>query len=219
MNTPRSPRKRHGITFSSGREASDEFRLTGDINVLKTAIAQQPDADAPATRDRVNFARYEIAMLERDYVNAARHLAAVPPELLGGRADSMSPHSKCFHEALLTVAANTEGKQPALELARTTTEARAWAPEPDREEKPGEDLALLYAFLGRKEDAIRQAHQAIEHALGTPGTIEKNQAFASLAMVYAHTGEPEKAIDLIEHLLSVPPTCGAAPSTTSPWPI
>ena len=116
----------------------------------------------------------------------------------------MSPHSKCLHEALLTVAANTEGKQPALELARTTTEARAWAPEPDREEKPGEDLALLYAFLGRKEDAIRQAHQAIEHSLGKPGTIEKNQAFASLAMVYAQTGEPEKAIDLIEHLLSVP---------------
>ncbi len=32
----------------------------------------------------------------------------------------------------------------------------------------------------------------------------KNDALAALAMVYAQTGEPEKAIVLIEHLLTVP---------------
>ncbi len=36
------------------------------------------------------------------------------------------------------------------------------------------------------------------------GTTEKNDASAALAMVYAQTSEPDKAISLIEHLLTAP---------------
>ncbi len=190
---------------SRWRRAHDEFQLSGDINALKKAIAEQPDAEEPATRDLLNVARYETAILERDFAEAARLLAAIPSTLLGETQDPPSPHWKAFHEALLAVAANTEGKQEALERARIAAEARAWAvPEPLGSDKPHEDLALLYAFLGRKEDAIRQAHHAVDHAPGPAGTIEKNGASAALAMVYAQTGEPDQAIDLIEHLLTVP---------------
>ncbi len=185
--------------------AHDQFQLSGDINALKKAIAEQPDAEEPATRDLLNFQRYETATLERDYTEAARLLAAVPSALMGETPDAPSPHWKAFHEALLAVAANTEGKQETLERARIAAETRAWAvPEPPGSDKPQEDLALLYAFLGRKEDAIRQAQHAIDLALAPAGTIEKNGASAALAMVYARTGERDKAIDLIEHLLTVP---------------
>ena len=36
------------------------------------------------------------------------------------------------------------------------------------------------------------------------GWLEKNDASAGLAMIYALTGEAEKAITMIEHLLTVP---------------
>ena len=183
------------------RRANDEFQLSGDINALKKAIAEVPDADAPANRDSLNVARYETAMLERDYAEAARLLAAIPSELLGEADEPASPHLKAFHEALLAVATNAEAKEQALQLAHGVVAKRLGALGVDR---PDEDLALLDAFLGRKDDAIRQAHQAIDHAIGPAGTIEKNRSRAALAMVYAQTGEPEKAIDLIEHLLTVP---------------
>jgi tetratricopeptide (TPR) repeat protein len=187
---------------SRWRRANDEFQLTGDINALKKAIAEEPDPDAPANRGFINLARYETAILERDYAEAARLLAAIPSELLGETDEPGSPHLKVFHEALLAVATSAGAEQQALQLAHGAVEKRLGILGVDR---PHEDLALLDAFLGRKDDAIRQAHQAIDRAIiGTEGTIEENRARAALAMVYAQTGEPEKAIDLIEHLLTTP---------------
>ena len=55
------------------------------------------------------------------------------------------------------------------------------------------NLALLYAFPGRKEDAIREARYAFDIETGS---VEKNAATAVLALVYARTGEPEEAITL-----------------------
>ena len=181
--------------------AYDEFQLSGDINALKKTTAEQPDADTAANRDSLNAARYETAMLERDYPEAARLLATIPSELLGEVQEPASPHLKAFHEALLAVATNAKAKKEALELARSAVEKRLAF---DGSDRPDEDLALLDAFLGRKDEAIRQAYHAIDRAIGPAGTIEKNRASAALAMVYAQVGEPEKALDLIEHLLTVP---------------
>ncbi|CAN5751016.1 hypothetical protein BH20VER1_BH20VER1_07320 [soil metagenome] len=181
--------------------ANDEFRLTGDIGALKKALADEADAGPPIDCNWLDLARFETAMLERDYAGAARFLSAVPPETFREPTLPMAAHSKAFHEALIAVAANTGSKQQALEVARTETEGRLDSLGTD---KPESDLALLYAFLGRKEEAIRQAEHAIERDLGPAGSIEKNDASAALAMVYAQTGEPDKAIALIEHLLTVP---------------
>ncbi len=203
-----------GCLRSRRERANDEFRLHGDINVLKKAIAEQPDSDAPATRGSLNLMRYETAILERDYAAAARLLAAIPSELFGDSDDPVSPHLKPFHEALLAVATNAAGKDAALKLARGAVEKRL---ESSVFDKPHQDLALLDAFLGRKQEAIREAQSAFDHAPGpSSGTIEKNNALATLAMVYTQVGEPDKAIDLIEHLLSVPGElqCGAVYNMT-----
>ena len=96
-------------------------------------------------------------------------------------------------EALLAVATQRPGKQEALLKARNTTD-----PQPDS------DAALLDAFLGKKEQAIREVSQAFDQTLGPAGSIEKNQISSALAMIYTQTGEREKAIKMIEHLLTVP---------------
>jgi hypothetical protein len=64
---------------------------------------------------------------------------------------------------------------------------------------------MLYALLGRKEEAIQVAQQSIQIQTGA---VEKNFASAALALVYARTGEPEEALNLIEHLLTVPVILG-----------
>ena len=65
-------------------------------------------------------------------------------------------------------------------------------------------LARAYAGLGRKEDALREARHAAEilpiskdHLRGTDIEVER-------AMVEAHVGETDAAIEHIRHLLSIP---------------
>lgn len=70
--------------------------------------------------------------------------------------------------------------------------------------RPLANLALIHALLGRKEEAVREAMNAVDAIDGESGTIEKNGMSAALALVYAHTGETENALGLIEHLLTVP---------------
>lgn len=185
-----------GGYFMAWDHATEEFRLTGDINVLKKALAVQPKNSSD--RDYLQFARYETAVLERDFAGAAQLLTTIPSELLGQGNYPPTSHLKVFHEALLAVAMRAETKEQSLQVARDTLEKRLDHVGLDR---PYNDLALIEALLGRKEEAIRRAYEAVDNQTGT---IEKNSASAALALVYAHVGEPEKAIDLIEQLLTLP---------------
>jgi TolB-like protein len=188
--------------------ANDKFQFTGDINTLKQEIAELANGSVTPNPDTLNFARYETAMLGRDYAEAARFLSAIPPEKFPDVAyGDNEGHSKAFHEALLAVASNTGAavRQQALEIARTETETRLssgrWR---NVDQKAHADLALLDAFLGRKEEAIREALRAVDVAAPPANSTEKNDMSSALATVYAQAGEQEKAIDLIEHLLTVP---------------
>ncbi|MBA3607674.1 MAG: tetratricopeptide repeat-containing protein [Chthoniobacterales bacterium] len=54
----------------------------------------------------------------------------------------------------------------------------------------------------RKEDAIREGRRGLE--LADYSVLEKNDAAANLALIYARTGETDEAIKLIEKLLTLP---------------
>ncbi len=65
-------------------------------------------------------------------------------------------------------------------------------------------LAIAYVGLGRKEDAVREATLATDivplsrDAMDGPGYLQ------NLALVYLRVGESEKALDLLDRLLSIP---------------
>ena len=63
---------------------------------------------------------------------------------------------------------------------------------------------MLYAFMERKEDAIREGLRAAELAPESKDAATGPKAAAQLALIYARTGETDKAVALIEHLLSTP---------------
>lgn len=182
--------------------ANDEFRFSNDINKLKTAISEGPPGRPP---DDLNAARYETAMLERDYPEAARSLSALSDEYF---KDALlhRGNSKAFHEALIAVASNSNAitKETALEAARIDAKRRLeFGPFRNGDDIAHAELGLVYAFLGRNEEAINEGLRGVE-ACNEFTIIEKNESLSALALIYAQTGEVEKAIDLIEHQLTVP---------------
>ncbi len=65
-------------------------------------------------------------------------------------------------------------------------------------------LAETYAALGRKEEAIRLAKEAVDHLPASRDAVDGAEFVRLLAETYATVGEPDKAIDQLEYLLSVP---------------
>jgi tetratricopeptide (TPR) repeat protein len=188
------------------RRAQDEFQQTGDVGALKKAIADEMASDPQAQPAWLELARYTTAMFERDYPEAARALSQVSPQSFRQIPRALAAHTKAFDEAILAVAAGADTKQDALKIADRELQTLL-APDASpgfATNRPEVDLAVIEAFLGRKEDAIRRALEAVAQVPNPPGTIERNLVSAGLALVYAQTDEPDKAISLIEHLLTVP---------------
>src|SRR4030095_11472480 len=77
-------------------------------------------------------------------------------------------------------------------------------------------LGLLYAYMQRKEDAIRESCRAIELEPESENAFHGATHAGNLALVYALVGEPDQAISLIERLLSTP---GAVMNTDFPGSI
>ena len=65
-------------------------------------------------------------------------------------------------------------------------------------------LGLLYAFLQRKEDALQQGRRAVELLPEAKNAYFGSCLSGMLALIYARSGEPGQALDLIERLLTVP---------------
>jgi tetratricopeptide (TPR) repeat protein len=65
-------------------------------------------------------------------------------------------------------------------------------------------LGLIYAYLSRKDDAIREGERAVALMPVSKDAFSGPAIVQSLAGVYSLVGEPEAAIDQIEYLLSIP---------------
>ncbi len=185
--------------------AQDEFNLTGDLAPLKKAVAEA-HVNGLDRSPYAAMARHEIAVLERDFTAAARFLAEVPANEME-TAYPFSSHRKIVHEALLAAAQGGDAASSEPMLARAAEQlAGITVPDflPYGDATRRTDLALIQALRGHREGAVREALLAVEIGEKNLGLIELNAIRSALALVYARTDEPEKALDLIEHLLTVP---------------
>jgi serine/threonine-protein kinase len=62
----------------------------------------------------------------------------------------------------------------------------------------------VYAVLGRKEDAIREGERGVALMPASKYAMSAFQTSWYLAVIYATVGETDAALDLIDHLLSIP---------------
>jgi serine/threonine-protein kinase len=65
-------------------------------------------------------------------------------------------------------------------------------------------LGLVYAYLGRRDDAVREGEAAVRQLPETREAYGGTNIAATLALIDAISGRQDAAVDRLEHLLSVP---------------
>ncbi len=151
---------------------------------------------------RVSEARWDLAMLARDFDAAAKILRDFPSDAFPNPEEM----PKSFFEGRIArargdlIAAHRLIGAAAPEIEEYTRDH----PEPQNHA----NLALLYAYLGRIEDAVREANLAIEMEPESQNAFHGAGRAGTLAVVYALTGETDQAITLIQRLLSAPGCVG-----------
>jgi TolB-like protein len=145
----------------------------------------------------VTHANLDLAMLERDFAAAEKFLNDSPARVI----DPDWPKSACLGQVALA-RGDAASAQRFFMAAAPDLETLA-RDHPDEALFHG-GLGLLYAYMGRKEDAIREARRAVELEPESQDAFHGALYEAGLAQVYALTGETDQAITLIERLLSIP---------------
>jgi serine/threonine protein kinase/tetratricopeptide (TPR) repeat protein len=143
--------------------------------------------------------RWDLAMMQRDYARAEKVLG----EFRGDYFFRSKGSPKTFFL----------GRTALARGDRSTAERYFAAAVPAIEEylrdDPGDanhhtNLGLLYAYMQRKDDAIREGRRAVELEPESQNAYHGAVWAAQLALIYALVGEKEQAITLIERLLSTP---------------
>jgi TolB-like protein/DNA-binding winged helix-turn-helix (wHTH) protein/Tfp pilus assembly protein PilF len=155
----------------------------------------------PASSDPhgiVAISRWDLAMLERDYATAEKILADA-----SFTNSSAGGAGKTFYQGRLALArGDIESAQRYFDMARADAEQRL-RDNPDAAQRHSY-LGLIYAYMQRKDDAIREARRAVELEPETQNAFHGAVHVAILALVYALVDEPDEAIPLIERMLSTP---------------
>jgi len=155
----------------------------------------------PASVDSEGFValtRWDMAMLERDYATAEKMLSNLPLETF-----KTSDTPKTYYQGR-TALARGDKESAQRYFAATIPALEKWLRDDPDDPQRHSLVGLLYAYMHRNEDAIREARRAVELEPESQDAFHGTMAAANLAMVYALVGERDPAINLIERLLSTP---------------
>lgn len=172
-----------------------EFWGKGDTRALRKALA-----DIPAGVDPdgvVTSCRWDGAMMERDFKGAAEVLAASSVTELDYTNGGATPKTFLAGCTALALGNQTEAQknfgaaavdfEKALQQSTESAERHA-------------NLGLCYAFMGRRDDAIREGRRAIELKPESKDAFDGAIMNCYLALIYARLGERDLAFPLIERL-------------------
>src|SRR5438067_1829325 len=176
-----------------------EFFWKGSTAPIKAALETLPpnlDPDGVVT-----FARWDVSLMNRDVVAAEKALAACQLETIASQTGVPLP--KSYVQACVDLVRGDAGKARAeFEAARPAIE-KTVANSPQDGVRHAQ-LGLLYAFLGRKEVALREGRRAMELKPITHDVIEGAAVEDFYTLSSARLGETDEAIRRIERLLTTP---------------
>jgi TolB-like protein/Tfp pilus assembly protein PilF len=181
-----------------------DFWWKGDTRLLKTMMDQMPAGVDPD--GSVTAARWDVAMLQRDYAAAKKILETSSAGELSYALAGLTP--KIFFEGCTYLAeGDNANAQKAFEQARPSVEA-AVKEAPESAERHA-SLGWLYALMGRKNEAIAEGKRAVQLKPESKDAVDGSLMNGYLALICALVGENDLAIPLIERLLK---TSGAVDS-------
>src|SRR5438094_1245536 len=176
-----------------------EFWWKGDTRLLKSSLDQMPAGVDPD--GSVTAARWDVAMLQRDYATAKKILETSSVNDLSYATAGLTP--KIFLEGCTYLAEGDNlGAQKAFEQARPAFEAAVKEAPESAERHAG--LGWLYALMGRKNDAIAEGQRAVKLKPESKDAVDGSLMSGYLALIYARVGGKDLAIPLIERLLKTP---------------
>src|SRR5438876_4107171 len=176
-----------------------DFWWKGDTQLLKSFLTQVPPGVDPD--GGVTSVRWEVAMLDRDYAAARRAIDGSTAKELSYTAEAATPRS--FFEGSIALAqGDIAGSQKYFADAQPVFENAV--KEAPLSAMRHANLGWFYAFMGRKEDAMREGRRAVELKPESKDAVDGVIANCYLALIYARVGEKDLAFPLLERLLKTP---------------
>src|SRR5437764_1542425 len=176
-----------------------EFFWKGATAPIKAALQSLPpnlDPDGVVT-----FARWDVNLMYRDTDGAEKALANSPLDTITSQTGVPLPKSY-LQGCVDLVRGDTAKAQTEFEVALPLVEQLV-SESPQNGTRRAQ-LGLLYAFLGRKDDALREGKRAMELTPITHDVIEGAIVEAFYALTCARLVMTDDAISSIERLLTTP---------------
>ena len=181
------------------RQASSIFNGTGNSKPLRDVLARNPDMDIAGGQTP---ARVMFALIDNNHAEADRILAASP------RADFQDIdfsfyYPKAWFEALISRdSGDSAGTLAAFRSARAIL-AQRLVVKPEHARTIAV-LAQVDAGLGQKELALQEAQHAIDLMPISKDIYDSALVLEGLAQVYTWSGEHDRAIEVLQKLVSIP---------------
>src|SRR5216117_1016976 len=184
---------------AAGMKAAVAVQWTGDLSAVEKQFSSVPPEADPA--GLITWIRVGILTLERKFQEALQVARQFRGETLATATTAPCPKA-LLEGTLYLYQGDKEKARIAFEHARAVAEklVREAPQDPARHGQ----LGVVLAGLGQKEEAINEGKRAVELLPESQDAFDGPQGTASLAQIYAWTGEFDEAFRLLDHLLDVP---------------
>ncbi|TMP96933.1 MAG: tetratricopeptide repeat protein [Verrucomicrobia bacterium] len=184
---------------ATGMKAAVAVQWTGDLSAVEKQFSSVPPGADP--EGLITWIRVGILTLERKFPEALQLAQQFRGETLASATTAPCP--KAFLEGMLyRYQGDNEKARIAYEHARAVAE-KLVREAPQNSARHGQ-LGVVLAALGQKEEAINEGKRAVELLPESQDAFDGPQGTASLAQIYAWTGEFDEAFRLLDHLLDIP---------------
>ena len=177
-----------------GNQAWNYCRWKGTTIEAHAIMQKMPD------KQESNLWWFYEDVLERKYADAFKHLRASAEQF---DLDDTKYIPQKLYEGMLYLYTNDHQKALASFRASETELLKELKANPG-DHRIHASLGLVYAGLGKKEEAVREEKLAIEMFPVSMDALKGKNYLINLACIYTMIGHYDQALDQIEYLLSVP---------------
>ena len=184
----RRANSRNGARFTRRQNSKRLRRFLVERRHALVEIAARTQVPAGTDPDgAVTSCRWDVAMMERDYASAQKVLQASSLNELSYMNSGTTP--KAFFEGCIALAQGETSLARRNHLnRRASVFENAVKEAPDSADRHA-NLGWFYAFMGRKDEAIREGRRAVELKPESKDAVDGAIMNCYLALIYARVGE------------------------------